>query len=272
MTYPEPIASCCGSLTETASVVVEDLTVDDPGCAVPRRCVEDGPQVEEEDRGNTARGQRGGGVGVDTSVENVTTDDPHANRATDGTDHQELSASEVIDEDQNPDDGEDGLDHTEDTGGQVDGILGLNAHRPEHIGAVIVDSVNSGEVLQDEQRMAKEESPSGLRVLESLLDRLEEAPREIVDLLLHHGNFFDNVCIVDVQVSDPAKVRDRFVDPAFCEEPTWCLLQEQTPDQQDSSRDELDGERGQPLLSARRKGFDHSVVDPETDHSTDLPA
>ena len=74
------------------------------------------------------------------------------------------------------------------------------------------------------------------------------------------------------EVSDPAKVRDRFVDPAFCEEPTWCLFQEKTSDEQDSSGDELDGEWGQPLLLAGRKGLDHSVVDPETDHSSDLPA
>ena len=133
MTYPEPVARCCGSLTETASVVVEDFTVDDPGCAVPRRCVEDGPQVEEEDRGNTARGQWCGGVGVDTSVENVTTDDPHANRATDGTDHQELSASKVIDENQDPDNGEDGLDHTEDTGGQEGGAGSADTDRGEDL-------------------------------------------------------------------------------------------------------------------------------------------
>ena len=133
MTYPEPIARCCGSLTETASVVVEDLTVDDPGCTVPRRCVEDGPQVKEEDRGNTARGQWCGGVGVDTSVENVTTDDPHANRATDGTDHQELSASKVIDENQDPDNGEDGLDHTEDTGGQEGGAGSADTDRGEDL-------------------------------------------------------------------------------------------------------------------------------------------
>ena len=75
---PEPVARCCGGLAETASVVVEDLAVDDPGCAVPRRCVEDCPQVEEEDCGNAAGGQWGGGVGVDTSVENVAADDPHA--------------------------------------------------------------------------------------------------------------------------------------------------------------------------------------------------
>lgn len=133
VTYPEPVARCCGSLTETASVVVEDLTVDDPGCTVPRRCVENGPQVEEEDRGNTARGQRGGGVRINTSVENVTTNDPHANRAADGTDHQELSASKVVDENQDPDNGEDGLDHTEDTGGQEGGAGSADTDRGEDL-------------------------------------------------------------------------------------------------------------------------------------------
>lgn len=131
---PEPIARCCGSLAETASVVVEDFTVDDPGRTVPRRRVEDGPQVEEEDRGDAARGQRGGGVRVDTGMENVTADDPHAHRTADGTDHQQLSASEVVDKDQDPDDGEYSLDHTEDTRGQEGGASAADTNRGENLG------------------------------------------------------------------------------------------------------------------------------------------
>ena len=66
-------------------------------------------------------------------MENVTADDPHANRTTDRTDHQELPASEVVDEDQNPDDGEYGLDHAEDTGGQEGGAGSADTDRGEDL-------------------------------------------------------------------------------------------------------------------------------------------
>jgi hypothetical protein len=70
-------------------------------------------------------------------MEDVTADDPHANRATDRTDHQELSASEVIDKDQNPNDGEYGLDHAENTGGQEGSACSADTDRGEYLSQLL---------------------------------------------------------------------------------------------------------------------------------------
>lgn len=98
--------------------------------------------------------------------------------------------------------------------------------------------------------MAKEEPPTRLGVGKSFFDGVQEALRKIVDLLFHHGDFLDNVCLVGFEATDPAQVRNAFIVSTFGEQPARRLFEPQTSNEEDTCRDELDGEGNQPLLLA----------------------
>lgn len=55
----------------------------------------------------------------------VGTNDPHANRASDSTDEQQLSSAQLVNQEQEPDKCHDGLYDTKETSQEIDGI-GLN--------------------------------------------------------------------------------------------------------------------------------------------------
>jgi len=111
--------------------------------------------------------------------------------------------------------------------------------------------------------MSEEQAPSRLWVLERLLDGLEEASRQIKNLLLHHSDLLEDIYIVGRQVSEPGQIGDSFVNATFGEQPTRRFLEKQTSDEQKSGRDQLHSERNEPLLLACWQCLDHSVVDPE---------
>lgn len=122
--------------------------------------------------------------------------------------------------------------------------------RSEDIRAVVIDSIHTRKILQDEQRVSKEQAPSRLRVLERLSDGLEEASRDVEGLLFHHSNLFENVCIIGSQLPDVAQIDDGIVHPTFGKQPARSLFQEQAADEQKSCRDQLHREWDKPLLLA----------------------
>ena len=146
---PEPVVCGGRGLPQGPRVLREHLRVDDPGGAVPGRGVEGGPEVEEEDGGDAARGEaRVGVVGIRAGDADVGADVPHAEGAAGGADHEELGAAEAVDEPEEPDDGYDGLDDAEDARGEEAGAGAGDADGFEDGGGVVVlDGISTGRVF-----------------------------------------------------------------------------------------------------------------------------
>ena len=120
--------------------------------------------------------------------------------------------------------------------------------------------------------MSKEQTPSGLRILERFFDRLEETSGQIEDLLFHHGDLLENVDIIGSQIPDPTEIGDGFIDSTFGEQPARSLLEKQASDEQKPSGDQLHREWNEPLLLACWQCLNHAVVDPEANQAAELPA
>lgn len=263
---PEPVGCCCSRLTQRASVVVEDLAVDNPGGAVPRGCVEDGPEVEEEDRSNTSGGKRGSGVRVNGVVEDVSSDDEHANCTTSGTDHQKLPATKVIDQDQDPDNGHYSFYHAKDTRGKEGGASTTNTDRSEDARAVVVDSIDSRAVLPHEHYRSEEEAPLNLAVAGCSLERLPEALSDGGSLRfedrVERGNLLNHVEIVCGQLANPGKVVEGFITAVLGQQPARALFDPESADEKEAGRDELHSEGNEPLCMVGRESLLNAVVDP----------
>lgn len=149
--------------------------VDDPRCAVPRRSVDSRPQVEEKDGRDAAVLKVVCRVVGRVDDVDVCANDPHADRPCDSSDEQQLPSSQLIDQKQEPDECHDGLDNAEQTCQQVHRV-GLDTKTlhtllasagelmfghllprrriPAHLeycGRVVVDRVDAGPVLPEEQ-------------------------------------------------------------------------------------------------------------------------
>lgn len=212
---PEPVGCCCSCLAQRASVVVEDLAVDDPGGSVPRGCVEDGPKVEEEDRSNTSGGKRSSGVRVNGVVKDVSSDDEHADCTTSGANHQKLPAAKVIDQDQDPDDGHYSLHNAENSGCEEGCASTTNADRSEDARAVIINSINTRAILPHEHDRSEEKAPLNLAVASCGLERLPEALSDGGSLRfedrVERSNLLDHVEVVCGQLANPGKVVEGFI-------------------------------------------------------------
>ena len=99
-------------------MVVETHRVEDPRSSVPGGGIEDGPQVEEENGCDTAAFQGGLRVFLGLRDLDVCSDNPQADGAACGTDEQQVSSSDVVDQPQEPYEGDDSLDYAENTGCQ----------------------------------------------------------------------------------------------------------------------------------------------------------
>jgi hypothetical protein len=138
------------SLSEGTGVRVEHFRVDDPGGTVPRGTVESGPEVEEEHGSSAARAESLS-VSLSVSSQEVATDDPHADGATSGADHQEVATTEFIDEEQEPNECENSLDNTEEAGSEESSVCTSDTDRFEDGGRVVVDGVDTTAVLPQEK-------------------------------------------------------------------------------------------------------------------------
>lgn len=145
--------------------------IDDPRGTVPGGGVDSGPEVEEDDGSDATASQVVLRVLGWLNDADVASDDPHAEGTGDGTDEKKLSSSELIDEEEKPDKGHNGLDNTEDTSHQVDSVA-LNTDAGENGRGVVVNGVDTGAVLPEEQHAAQEQAPlqigTGTKGLEGL--------------------------------------------------------------------------------------------------------
>lgn len=119
----EPVGGGGGTAGEGTEVGVEEFRVDDPWRSVPRGRVDGRPEVKEEDGRDAASRQVVGLVLGGLDHADVGTNDPHANGTGDGTAEEEVSASELVDEEEEPDKSHDSLDDAKDAGHEVDGVV-----------------------------------------------------------------------------------------------------------------------------------------------------
>lgn len=160
------------SLTQGTSVGVEHLRVDDPRGTVPRRTVESGPQVEEKHGSNTPRAERLA-ISLSISSEEIATDDPHADRATSSTDHEEIASAKSVDEEQEPDDCNHRLHNPEQASGEECSVCTSNTDGLEDRGRIVVDSIDATAILPQEEHATEEKSPLDRTALSH---RLEGSP------------------------------------------------------------------------------------------------
>lgn len=210
------------------------------------------------------------------STKEVATNDPHADRTTKGTTHEKLATTKFVNEEEEPDDGEDGLDNTEDTGGKESSVGSADTDGLEDSGGVVVDGVDTGAVLPEEEHTTEEESPLNLVVTSDSLEGLPESKTDggslVFKSVVDESNLLDNVEVVDGKVTDPAKVLKTLLSSTFSDQPTRRLVKPERSKEKKTTGDELDSEGDLPLHAARLHSSGDTVVDPETDKTTNLPS
>lgn len=102
--------------------------VENPGGSVPGWGIEDSPQVEEEHGCNTTASQAIALVVLRLRNLDVRADDPQADGATCGTDQEQVSATDLVDQPEQPDKGHDRLHDAEDSGGEQTGVGTLDTN------------------------------------------------------------------------------------------------------------------------------------------------
>lgn len=264
--------------------------VEYPGRTVPGRGIEDGPEVEEEHGRNTTAVHAGLGVLGGFGDLDVCTNDPQADGTTDSTDQEQVTTTDAINEIQQPHEGDDSLDNTEDTGGQETSVGTSNANtlcgkkkgvskvvtscfcsffHPsraylENGRRIVVNSIDARAILPEEEHATQEQTPHNTLVGAGSLEWLPEANADGRALLLQGlvdgTNLLNHIDVILGQLTDPAKVLDSFLATTTTEQPTGRLADEGTTDQKKTGRDQLNGERNQPLLVAGSQGLGDTIL------------
>lgn len=269
----EPVACGGAGLGEGTEVGVKELGVDDPGSTVPGGGVDSGPEVEEEDGGNTTSVQGCDVVLCGLDNVDVGTDDPHADRTCDGTNEQKLAATELVDQEQQPDNSHNSLDDTEDTSHNVDSV-GLDTQRLsgaisklskrqatwelyletylEDGGGVVVDGVDTRTVLPEEKHASQEQTVAeerpGAKSLEGLPEAHTNGGALFLDSSINSSNFLGDVHVTGSQLTDPAKVVHGLRTLVVQEQPSGGFPHPERAKQQHTGGNQLDGEGDHPLL------------------------
>lgn len=130
---------------------------------------------------------------------------------------------------------------------------------------VVVDGVNAGTVLPEEEHATQEQTPHDTLVVTSSLEWLPEANTDgralLFQGLINSTDLLHHVDIALGQLADPAKVLDGFLATATGEQPTGGLADEDTANQQETGRDQLNSEGNQPLLVARSEGLGDTILE-----------
>lgn len=130
---------------------------------------------------------------------------------------------------------------------------------------VVVDGVNAGAILPEEEHATQEQTPHDTLVATGRLEWLPEANTDgralLLQGLINSIDLLNHVDIALGQLADPAKVFDGFLATTTGEQPTGGLADEGAANQQETGRDQLNSERNQPLLVARSEGLGNTILD-----------
>ena len=172
---PEPVVGGCKGLSEGTDGLIEHLGVVDPGCAVPRRRVEGGPEIEEEHGGNATAGEGRRGVFSRLGHGDVGSNVPHADGPTDSTNHEQETATQFVDKEEEPNDSYDGFDDTKDAGSEKGSVSAGDADGFKDSWRVVIDGIDAGCVLPEEKSTTKEEAPEDFAISDNSAERVPEA-------------------------------------------------------------------------------------------------
>lgn len=183
----------------------------------------------------------------------VCTDIVEAESTPESTEHEEVSSTKVVDEEEEPDDGYQCLDDTEDAGGEERGVCAGDTNGFEDCGGVVVDGVDAGRILPEEEGTAKKESVADFAIVHECSEWLPESKTDGCMLMFECGidcrDFFEHIDVVGVKFSDPAEVLEGFGALTTAHEPAWRFPDEEEADEHQASWDKLDSEWNEPLLS-----------------------
>lgn len=262
------------------SIYGETHRIDDPWSTVPGGCVDSSPHIEEEDCGNATTVEVVARVVRRVHDVDVCTNDPHTDGTGNTTDQKKLPSSELIDKEQQPDDRHNSLDDTEDTSQDVAGVglhtdtlqkegqysimCELSASGPcapcrsergtdlENGGRVVVDGVDTGSVLPEEEHAAEEQTPHQVRTSGKGLKGLPETETDgrllVLMGLIDGSNFFGDIDIGSLQLADPAEVLHGLAALVVKEKPARGLAHPQGTNEQQTGWDDLHSKRNEPLL------------------------
>lgn len=248
---PEPVVGGGEGLGQGTVVVVEHLAVVDPWGWVPGWGVEGSPEVEEEDGGGAGWSEIGGDVLGWLGDGDVGTDVVEAETTSEGTNHQKTTTAKSLNKEEEVDEGEGSLDNAKETGSEEGGVRSSDTDGLEDGWRVVVDGVDTGGVLPEEERATEEESVHDLSVAAKSLEWLPETETDSValglngsingvDLLLH-------VDLVDAKLADPAEVAEGLLALALEHKPSWRLADPDGSDEEETSWDQLNSEGNEPL-------------------------
>jgi hypothetical protein len=131
--------------------------------------------------------------------------------------------------------------------------------------------------LPDEEGSRDEHATEEETFAENLTERCPETGTDcgaiVFDLDVDLVHLVDEVRLLRREVANEAQVLDGFVPAVPRDQPTRRFFDEEgNTGEEESTRDELDGEGDEPLLARRRDVLSDTVVDPESDETTDLPS
>jgi hypothetical protein len=154
---------------------------------------------------------------------NVRTDIPQAETSANSTDHQQSSASVLINKEDQVEDGEHCLHDPEKTSREKRSICSNNANALEDSGRIVIDGVNSRSILPEKQRASEEESPLNVSILGKDLEWLPESKASSSDLSLEirvNGvKFLLDIYVIFIELANPAEVFDGFFSLSLGHEP-----------------------------------------------------
>ncbi|KAI3489756.1 hypothetical protein L1887_46127 [Cichorium endivia] len=236
----QPVARRVEDLRNRSGSVVERFGTVNPGDWVVSKRIEARPNVEED--------QRRGSSGVERRLlvlgrlgdGDVAGDVVHGDRTTRRRNHEQAASAHRLNKDEDEERRTGRLDDTKDSRRQESRRCARDANRLEYGRRIVVDSVNAGAVLEQEEAGCEGETT--------------------------------NEVLAGEEVSDVRQLFAGFLDTAALKQPTGGLDEEEGADHEHATGNKLDGEWNSPLLDAGGKGLDDTVVDEESDNATDLPA
>lgn len=201
------------------------------------------------------RGVCDGDVGADV----VKTDS-----SSEGTVYEEISTTEVVDEEKEPDECDDCFDYTEDTSGEERAVCTDDTDFLENSWGVIVDGVDSGCVLPEEERATEGETIHDFAVVGESFEWLPETKSDggmlFFESGIDAGYFFEHVNIVLRELSDPAKVFESGGPITAAHKPSRRFSNEEESGEHEPSGNQLDGKWDDPLFAICWHSSGNSVL------------
>ena len=153
---------------------------------------------------------------------------PHADGPSCRSDQQQQPSAHAVDQVEQPDDGHHRLDHAEDARGQKAGAVAFQPDALEHGRAVVVDGVDAGPVLPEEEHATEEQPVQDTLVRPGFLERPPEAKPDrgalVLQGLVNGPDLLNHVDMVGGDLADPAEVADGLLTPTTQEQPARGFL------------------------------------------------